>query len=106
MSEYVPDNTTVQPLGRRKPTPQHLSQHFAKFANQVTMQSFGKLVPTSTTNTNTDTVVLERELVVTFLDIGQGNCTFIECPGGETILIDCGSVTKKAMDLVGTHARE
>lgn len=26
---------------------------------------------------------------VYFLDVGQGDCTFIKCPNGTTILVDC-----------------
>ena len=32
------------------------------------------------------------ELTIHFIDVGQGDCTLIECPGGNKILVDCGSV--------------
>ncbi|MBU0630143.1 MAG: DNA internalization-related competence protein ComEC/Rec2 [Candidatus Margulisbacteria bacterium] len=32
----------------------------------------------------------DRDLVVTFLDVGQGDSAFIQCPNGRTILIDGG----------------
>jgi competence protein ComEC len=30
-------------------------------------------------------------LVITAIDVGQGDCTLLECPNGAEILIDCGS---------------
>lgn len=30
-------------------------------------------------------------LEIHFINVGQGDCTLVRCPGGETILIDCGS---------------
>lgn len=42
---------------------------------------------TSPTPVNSDTGVLR----ITAIDSGQGDCTLIECPGGERILVDCGS---------------
>ena len=29
-------------------------------------------------------------LTVTFLDVGEGDCAFIECPGGGSLLVDGG----------------
>ena len=37
----------------------------------------------------------DREMRVTFLDIGQGNCALIETPGGENILVDAGPRNNK-----------
>ena len=35
---------------------------------------------------------IERpELAIHFIDVGQGDCTLVECPNGETVLIDCGT---------------
>lgn len=36
-----------------------------------------------------------KNLTITFLDVGQGDCTLIETPNGENIMIDCGPVTGK-----------
>ena len=33
----------------------------------------------------------DDELVITMIDVGQGDSFFIELPGGDTMLIDCGS---------------
>ena len=38
-----------------------------------------------------------RSLSVTFLDVGQGDCAFIETPNGTTLLIDSGSTDIKEM---------
>jgi beta-lactamase superfamily II metal-dependent hydrolase len=64
------------------------------FVEEMVMDSYGKLVESLLKTTATDTIDVPGDLVITFIDIGQGNCTFVQCPGGETILIDCGSVTK------------
>jgi glyoxylase-like metal-dependent hydrolase (beta-lactamase superfamily II) len=32
-----------------------------------------------------------EELVITVIDVGQGDCTLVECPNGAEIVIDCGS---------------
>lgn len=47
-----------------------------------------------------DALDIPKKLVFTFMDIGQGNATLIECPGGELILIDCGSVTSENGKLI------
>jgi competence protein ComEC len=36
-----------------------------------------------------------RNLKVTFLDIGQGDCALIETPDNKTILVDCGMISRK-----------
>lgn len=44
------------------------------------------------------------ELRVHFIDVGQGDCTLIECPGGGVILVDCGSLGGGDKDRVeGVH---
>lgn len=35
-----------------------------------------------------------KKLRVTFLDIGQGDCTLIQTPDNKTILVDCGMISK------------
>src|SRR6266478_8316441 len=71
-----------------------LGRRASAFLEELVMDSYGKLVESLPPTTTTDTVDVPGDLVITFIDIGQGNSTFIQCPGGETILIDCGSVTK------------
>lgn len=39
-----------------------------------------------------------RELTVTFLDVGQGDCALIETPGGKKILIDGGGTDRPAQE--------
>lgn len=35
----------------------------------------------------------EKKLIITFLDVGQGDCALIETPCGINILVDCGNST-------------
>lgn len=44
-------------------------------------------------SSRTDTTDEQRPLRFHFLDVGQGSGTLIECPGGEFILVDLGSVS-------------
>ncbi len=39
-----------------------------------------------------------EELTITFFDVGQGDCTLIECGEGYEILVDCGSNRRGAGD--------
>lgn len=32
-----------------------------------------------------------QNLEVHFINVGQGDCTLVKCPGGDSILVDCGS---------------
>lgn len=47
-------------------------------------------------------------LHVGFLDIGQGDCSIIKCPNGQTILIDCGTSRAGEIDIEAkvTHVQE
>ena len=39
-------------------------------------------------------IKLHSELKITFLDVGQGDCTLIETPDNNVILVDCGLISK------------
>lgn len=47
-----------------------------------------------------------KTLEIYFVDVGQGNCTLILCPGGEKILIDCGSVSAGSKETLGKPLRD
>ena len=52
------------------------------------------LLFTSCTSPAAETPPVEEEkstLQITYLDVGQGDCTFIQLPNGETMLIDAGN---------------
>jgi len=42
---------------------------------------------------------IPKDLKIHFVDIGQGDCTFIETPYGKTILIDGGGSSSKDFDV-------
>lgn len=42
-----------------------------------------------TVTSPTDVEIIQDKLVVTFLDVGQGDATFIEFPDGRQMLVDC-----------------
>jgi beta-lactamase superfamily II metal-dependent hydrolase len=90
------DEDELQPTKKKRKITHNseLGRRATLFIEEVVMDSYGKLVESLLAATPTDTVDVPGDLIITFIDIGQGNCTFIQCPGGETILIDCGSVTK------------
>lgn len=46
---------------------------------------------------NPDLVTGEGDLKVHFVDVGQGDCIYIQFPDGKDMLIDCGNETKKNM---------
>jgi competence protein ComEC len=47
----------------------------------------------------TYTVRFNKDLRVTFLDVGQGNAALVECPGGKRILIDGGGFPADYFDV-------
>lgn len=42
---------------------------------------------------------IPKDLKIHFVDVGQGDCTFIETPYGKTILIDGGGSSSKDFDV-------
>ena len=47
----------------------------------------------------------QAELVLHFVEIGQGDCTLIECPNGGFILVDAGSTAHGDRDAVRQYIR-
>lgn len=43
----------------------------------------------------------ERDLSVTFLDVGEGACTVIRTPSGRTVVVDCGTSSWRKPESVG-----
>jgi len=104
-----PNKLRVDLKKKRRKDPQNraLGKRATAFVEAVVMDSYAKVVDSLLAATTTDTVDVPGNLVITFIDIGQGNCTFVQCPGGETILIDCGSVTKgEPKNEIAAHASE
>ena len=48
----------------------------------------------------------QAELVLHFVEIGQGDCTLIECPNGGFILVDAGSTAHGDRDAVREYVRD
>ena len=48
----------------------------------------------------------QAELVLHFVEIGQGDCTLIECPNGGFILVDAGSTAHGDRDAVRDYVRD
>ena len=42
----------------------------------------------------------QAELVIHFVEIGQGDCALIQCPNGGFILVDAGSTARGDRDAV------
>ena len=47
----------------------------------------------------------QAELVLHFVEIGQGDCTLIQCPNGGFILVDAGSTAHGDCDTVRDYGR-
>ena len=47
----------------------------------------------------------QAELVLHFVEIGQGDCTLIECPNGGFILVDAGSTAQGGRAAVRDYVR-
>ncbi len=48
----------------------------------------------------------QAELVLHFVEIGQGGCTLIQCPNGGFILVDAGSTARGDRDAVRDYVRD
>ena len=48
----------------------------------------------------------QAELVLHFVEIGQGDCTLIQCPNGGFILVDAGSTAHGDRDAVRDYVRD
>lgn len=76
---------------------------FATYAKPDTVPFSGPATisadPGSETDTGDDFEPAIGKLVVHFVDVGQGDSTFIECPNGNVIVVDAGSVKGKAAKL-------
>ncbi len=56
-------------------------------------------------DTNSDLVAVNDTLTAFFLDVGQGDCCYLELPGGKTMLIDAGTAAAEDTILHFLQAR-
>lgn len=45
-------------------------------------------------------------LKITYLNVGQGDCTLIKCPNGTTLMVDCGSAQGANDDTLRNYKEE
>ena len=69
----------------RRDTPEFAAKSRARLALHVTAAALVLLFATALTHRR-------QGIRVWFLDVGQGDATFVEFPGGETLLIDAGDI--------------